>query len=250
MDLFSEYLRKEGLLSRIDVRVKLILSLLLLLMVLSNKGLFFPIFIALTSLLICLYMRIPGRVLLLRFSEPLFIATILLILKLFYSGKEELFHFYLGSWRVVGYRDGLMDGLTIYCRIMGSVSLIALLGFVTPFTEFIAGLSWFRIPRLFIEILMLTYRYIFLLLEDARIIYNAQKNRLGYSGIRRGLSSFGTLAGALTLRAFEHSQRTAQAMSQRGYTGSIPLWKQEGLDLREIIGAALILIAMAVLWKI
>jgi cobalt/nickel transport system permease protein len=138
----------------------------------------------------------------------------------------------------------------IASRIIGAVSVVALIGFSTPFAEFLAGLSWLRLPRGLIEILMFAYRYIFVLLEDATVIYNAQKNRLGYSTVRRGLSSFGVLAGCLTLKAFDNSQATTVAMVQRGYDGTMPLLKHRSFKPAEVALSAVFLIGMGFLWKL
>ena len=89
-----------------------------------------------------------------------------------------------------------------------------------------------------------------MLSEDAMVIYNAQKNRLGYSNIRRGLSSFGTLAGSLTLKAFENSQNTAVAMVQRGYDGNMPMLKHKPFRHSEVIASLLFIIVMGVVWQI
>ena len=134
-------------------------------------------------------------------------------------------------------------------RIIGAVSVAALMGFSTPFTEFMAGLSWFRVPKGFIEILMFAYRYIFVLLEDAMVIYNAQKNRLGYSSIRRGLNSFGILTGSLILKAFEQSQNTTVSMVQRGYDGNIPILKHKPFKSSEVVFSLLLVIVMGFVWK-
>ena len=210
------------MLSRIDARVKLLAALALLVMVLSYKGFAFPLLMTSLCLFFFIWMRIPLRIFLLRFSEPLFIAAVVLILKFLFSGNDVLFSISIAGFRIAGNRDGLMDGLLIASRMVGAVSVVAVLGFSTPFTEFIAGLSWLRVPKGFIEISAFAYRYIFVLFEDATVIYNAQKNRLGYSNVRRGLSSFGILAGSLTLKAFEHSQNTTTSMVQRGYDGNMP----------------------------
>ena len=111
-----------------------------------------------------------------------------------------------------------------------------------------AGLSWLRVPKSFIDILMFAYKYIFVLFEDAMVIYNAQKNRLGYSNIRRGMNSFGTLTGSLILKAFENSQNTAVAMAQRGYDGNMPMLKHKPFRHSEIIASLLFIIVMGVIW--
>lgn len=248
--MFSEYFKKEHLLSRIDARVKLLVAIIILIMVLSYKGFVFPLFVVSLSLVLCIRMKIPLRIFILRFSEPMFIALVLVILKFLFSGDDEIISLNLLGIRIAGYRDGLADGLMIASRIIGAVSIVAVLGFSTPFTEFMAGLSWFRVPKGFIEILMFAYRYIFVLLEDAMVIYNAQKNRLGYSSIRRGLSSFGILTGSIVFKAFEHSQNITVAMVQRGYTGDIPIAMHRPFKMGDIATAILIIAVMGTLWKI
>ncbi|MCX7794309.1 MAG: cobalt ECF transporter T component CbiQ, partial [Thermodesulfovibrionales bacterium] len=190
MELFSEYFNKEHFLARVDARIKIFVSLAVMIMVLSYRGFMLPLFVLSLCLLLSIWMKIPVKTLMLRFSEPLFIAFIIMIVKLF-SGKVILFSINIMDVNISGYKDGFIDGLIIALRILGAVSVLSVTGFSTPFTEFIAGLSWLRVPKGIIEILMFAYRYIFVLLEDAMVIYNAQKNRLGYTNIRRGLSSFG-----------------------------------------------------------
>ncbi len=255
MKLFSEHFKTEHLLSKVDARVKLIVTLALLAMVLSYREIMFPLVVAAISFVLCLNMRIPARILVLRMAQPLFLAIVILLLKLFFSGKDAMFvislptsHFSL--FTLTGHRDGLIEGIRIMSRIVGGVSLVVILGFATPFIEFTAALSWLRVPRPFIEIMMFAYRYLFMFLEDAMTIYSAQKNRLGYAGIRTGLSSFGVLAGSLVLRGFEQSQRTADAMVQRGYTGDMPLLKGKPLKFVEIALAAVFVIFAGVIWMI
>lgn len=249
MEFYSEYLKKDHPLARIDARVKIVTALALLAMVLSYHGFVFPMATAILCLFFCIKMKVPLRFFILRFSEPLFIAAVVLFLKFFFSGKDILFSVHVIGIDVVGHRDGLMEGLMIGSRILGAVSLVALMGFSTPFTEFMAALSWLRVPKGFIEILMFAYRYIFVLLDDANVIYSAQKNRLGYSNIRRGLSSFGVLAGSLTLKAFDHSHNTTIAMVQRGYDGNMPLLKHKSFRLSEIAACVVFVAGMGLLWN-
>jgi cobalt/nickel transport system permease protein len=193
-------------------------------------------------------MRIPVRILILRLAQPMFIASGVLLLKFFFSGQDILFSFNFLGLEIAGHKDGLMDGIWITSRILGGVSLIVAMGFATPFIEFVAALSWLRIPRPFIEIMMFAYRYLFVFLEDATTIYSAQKNRLGYTGIRKGLSSFGVLTGSLVLRGFEQSQKTADAMIQRGYTGDMPMPDGEPIKAFDLAVAVLVVAVGGVVW--
>jgi cobalt/nickel transport system permease protein len=250
MELFSESFQKDHILSRIDARVKLLVALALLVMVISYKGFFFPLLIILLSFLLGAMLKIRLRVFVMRLSEPLFIVAMVLFLKIFFSGHLTLFSINLFGFKIAAYRDGLMEGLAIGSRIVGAVSILAIIGFSTPFTEFMASLSWLRVPKGFIEITVFAYRYIFVLLDEGMVIYHSQKTRLGYASLKRSLSSFGILTGSLILKAFEHSQNTAMAMVQRGFDGHIPMTAEKPLKTLEVLGALTFTLAMGFLWTI
>lgn len=250
MALFSEQFVKGHILTEIDARIKIFVSLILLAMLLSYQGFALPLIVMSICLSLCVVMGIPLKVLALRFSEPLLFAIVILLLKCFFSTGAHFFYFTLFGIEIGGHKDGLMEGLTIVSRIIGCVSIVIALGFSTPFAEFMAGLAWFKVPRSFIEILMFAYRYIFVLFEDAQVIFTAQKNRLGYSSMRRGLRSIGTLAGSLTIRAFDHSHNTTVAMVQRGYDGTIPILRHQPFKARDLLLSALFLLVMGAIWKI
>ena len=67
----------------------------------------------------------------------------------------------------------------------------------------------------------LIYRFIFVLTETASRIRLAQESRLGYQGLRRSLSSLGTLASIVFLRAWRKADRVYTALESRGYSGSL-----------------------------
>ena len=250
MELFSEYFSKHHFLTGIDARVKFLVAIAVLIMVISYRGFIFPAIVVLLNIGLLIKMKVPFKTIILRLSEPLVIIFALIAIKFLFSGKETIFSFTVLGFSVAGHKDGLIDGLMIAGRVLGAVSIITVLGFSTPFIELMSGLSWIRFPRGFIEVSMFAYRYIFVLFEDAFVIYNAQKNRLGYCTVGRGLRSFGTLAGSLILKAFEHSHNTTAAMVQRGYDGSIPLLKHKPFKPSQVIASALLITAMGYIWTL
>ena len=233
--------------SRLDPRVKLLSAVALLVMVISCQGSAFPLLVSFLGLALCLCLGIPLRTLALRFSEPLFIAATVLLLKLFFAGSQPLFSLHIAGVELVGHRDGLLEGARIASRIVGGVSLLAVVGFSTPFTELMAALSWLRVPQVLVDVALFAWRYLFLLLEDAQVVYNAQRNRLGYVGYRRGLSSFGTLAGVLLIKAFDNSQSITTAMVQRGYDGDMPMLRHKPFKPAEVALAALFVAGMGLI---
>lgn len=137
------------------------------------------------------------------------------------SEKEIICSINIAEFEIGIYLNWFLAGTKIANRVLGAVSLIVVFGAMTPFNEIISAFSWLRVPKGFIEILSFAYRYIFVLLEEAMVIYHAQKNRLGYLTLRKGLTSFGTLTGCLVIKAFDHSHNITVAMVCRGYDGNI-----------------------------
>lgn len=237
-------------LTHLDPRVKLVTGLILLGLVLASRDATFPLLIAGVGVGLALRLGVPPRLLALRFSQPLLIAALVLLLKLFSGGGEVLFTLDLGLFELVGHRDGLAAGGLIAARIAGAVTTVTVIGFTTPFTELMAAIAWLRVPRAFIEITLFAWRWLFVLFDDALVVYGAQKNRLGYSGWRRGLSSFGTLAGTLVIKACDSSQTLTTAMVQRGYDGTLPLLLHQPLRLREVAGSVVFLAAVVMIWSV
>lgn len=250
MKAFSEQHMKDGPLARIDARVKLVVCAIMIMLVVSFEGILFPSMIFISAMLIVLWLKVPFGTFALRFAEPVFIVLTVMLLKFFFSGTEEIFSLDLFGFKLAGHYDGLMEGFQIAARVMGAVSLVAVVGFTTSFTDVMAAMSWFRVPRDFVEILTFAYRFLFVLLDEAWTIYNTQRNRLGYTGFMRGLKSFGTLAGSLIIRVFDQAENTAIALSQRGYDGTLPLLEHKPLKTIELVGGSALIAFMVVIWTI
>jgi len=237
-------------LAGLDARVKLLTALAMLVMVVSHRGVFFPLLAAALGIGLCLVIGVRPRLLFFRFAEPLLLAVMVCLLKSLFSGSDHLWSTTLMGVELSIHRDGLLEGCRIAARIAGAVAVVAAVGFATPFTELLAALAWLRVPRGLIEVTIFAWRYLFVLADDAQVIHAAQRNRLGYVGFRRGLRSFGTLAGALVIKAFDSSQAMTVAMVQRGYDGRLPLLQHRPFRTVEVVPAAVVVTLMGALWRI
>ena len=92
--------------------------------------------------------------------------------------------------------------------------------------EIFAVLKSLRIPESVLELSMMIYRYIFVFLDQAAMIHNAQVMRLGDVGARNSLSSFAMLSSVLFLRSWEQGERLIVAMDARCYNGVLDLMDQ------------------------
>ena len=72
-----------------------------------------------------------------------------------------------------------------------------------------------------IELILLTYRLIFVFVERALTGRQAQAARQGYSRVDRSVRSLGLLAGNLFQRALAQARRLEIGLMARGYAGKL-----------------------------
>ena len=241
MDIFTY---RDTFLRRLDARKKLLIALAAVLAVICSKNPFFPMTIFGASLIGMIFLKMPYRLLLLRITVPLGMAIVLAVLQSLLIGKTPMFVFHVAALKIAIMREGLWQGLLIGSRVMGATSVVLLLSTCTPAYEVFHALRWFRVPQEWVETAVLTYRYTFILLDLTSDIGAAQRLRLGYSRLDRSLSSVGTLAGMVIIRAVDQALKTHEAMVLRGYRGQAvfgPMPAVKAFDLVMVIGVMAVL---------
>ncbi|WP_425802518.1 cobalt ECF transporter T component CbiQ [Desulfitobacterium sp. Sab5] len=145
------------------------------------------------------------------------------------SNRIEDFLYYWGSGSyIIGIT--LLDinnALLLFFKSLGTVSCLYFLALTTPMVEIIAVLRKLKMPKLFIELMSLIYRFIFVLLESAAAIYMAQGSRLGYVTLRSSFRSISHLIYAIFVRSIQRSQMLATALEARCYQGEIRVLEKE-----------------------
>lgn len=113
---------------------------------------------------------------------------------------------------------GWITFFSVFLKCILTVSAGLLLIATTGMDRLASALRILKIPRLFVLQLLLTYRYISVLMEEVSLIWRAYSMRAPQQkGIHRRV--WGSLIGQLILRTFERAQRVYQAMCLRGFTG-------------------------------
>lgn len=101
----------------------------------------------------------------------------------------------------------------IYC-IMASFVLIA----TTSFDEICASLRRFHLPGFFVTLLLLTYRYISVMMEEVSVMTDAYTLRApGQKGVQ--FSAWGSFLGQLLLRSMDRAEELYSSMKLRGFNG-------------------------------
>lgn len=233
--LNNPYNVKGNVITDIEVRMKVIFVLVCIIINLISPSFITPLIIAFLSLVALLVSGIHVKKLILRLAIPLIMAIVIMITQIFFFGNTPLFITEIGNIKITGYIEGLYHGILIVCRVIAGVLLVLLLSMTTPTHKLIMAASWFHIPKLMTELLLLIYRYIFVLFEEMLCIRDAQRVRLGYSNWHRSMNSLSTLAGSLIMRAYDRANRVFDAMMARGYGGATYTIPAEHLRRRDYL---------------
>lgn len=114
--------------------------------------------------------------------------------------------------------------------ILAALILIA----TTGMTGIASALRMLRIPRLFVLHLLLTYRYISVLVEEAGRIWNAYMLRApGQKAI--ALKAWAPCVGRMLMGACGRAQRVYQAMALRGFHGEYNPGDVKGMNAGDFV---------------
>ncbi len=218
-----QVLEREHALWQVSARAK-VLALAVTLMANLVAGTWVtPALIFVGSVALLLRAGVPGATVVKRLLVPWYFAAVAFLMALFLGGQTVLFH--VGP--LTAYAEGAARGLAIGSKVVGGTAAVLAVSMTTPLTTLLATAAWLRVPPLLVEIAALTYRFLFLLAEEAERIREAQKTRLGHSSWHRAIRSYSTLGGMVVAGSYDRAERVYQAMLLRGYTGAIPVPEAE-----------------------
>jgi cobalt/nickel transport system permease protein len=233
-ELFSDiFAQQDNCLTRVDPRTKLVVALVTLLCLMFSRNPAFPLLIVVLAVTSALAVKVPFRLVVLRLSAPLGVAFIVLVLQAVMTGSTPIASLQLLGHKITITQEGWQSGRLIASRVLGSVSVLLLLGMVTPAHRLFHASRWLGMPKAWLEIAFLMYRYIFILLDLVADMMVAQRVRLGYSSIRKAWTSAGTVGGTVIVRSMDQAVRTHEAMLVRGYHGELPFEAVPALSRRQ-----------------
>jgi cobalt/nickel transport system permease protein len=209
-----------GLVRSIDTRLKAAFGVAALILCLSSSAYHAPLFVGAACMALTAIAGVRARMVILRLIFPITLAIGVSIFRAPFSGGETLYAFGIFGHIISIGSDAPAEAALLLSRVFGGVSVALFVTMTSTAQGLLHAAAWFRVPTHLVEILMLSYRYVFLLMDDARTVRQSQLSRLGYANLRISMRSLGTLSGAVLLRAINQAEATSAAMTLRGYTGS------------------------------
>lgn len=243
--LFAEEISsRPGLFQSLDARVKLISVLAF--MIGANLSRNLPVIgaIYLLALLLAWRSAIPAGFLIRRVWLALPFFTGLIVLPaLFITPGPALLHLPLG---LVITRTGVITVLFLLLRVSSSLSLTLLLILTTPWNTVLSALSVLRVPDVFILILGMTYRYIYLLLHAANDMFLSRKSRtVGRLSTSENQRMLAAISATLLGKSLDMSSEVYLAMQSRGYRGSVITLKPFRMQPKDWLWLAIFLLITA-----
>lgn len=253
---------RRGLLQAIEPRVKVVGLFLLLLAVALTSSLPVLAAVQLLVFLAALFSGIGSRDYILRAWLPAAVFAGLVVLPATLSWitpGQPFFILYQGvDWRLGPFAlpadlaitiQGLKTAAMVTLRAATSLGLVTLVVKTTRWPVLTKALQSLGLPGLFVMVLDLTYRYLFLfLLLVADYLLGRRSRLVGLETAGAKLTWIGgTLAGFLRL-AGEYSREIVAAMQARGYDGENRLALDARIGVSDAFFLAVVLLLSFSLW--
>ncbi|MEH1967236.1 cobalt ECF transporter T component CbiQ [Nostoc sp.] len=130
----------------------------------------------------------------------------------------------LGHFYIYISHGGSIQAFRILTRALASVSCLYFLMLTVPFTEILQTLRSLRFPVLLTDLLLLMYRFIFILLNTADELWTAQNSRGGYRTLASGMKSLALLIGQLLQRTLQRYSQFSLGLQARGFVSEFRVW--------------------------
>jgi cobalt/nickel transport system permease protein len=137
-----------------------------------------------------------------------------------FTPGEAFLSFKLMGLNFIITRQGVGGAVLFVARVITSVSFAVLLSLTTKHFELLKVLRVFKVPHIFVMVLGMCYRYIYLFVEVVENTYLAIKSRIGGKiHYKKGQRIVAWSMASLWYRSYRLNEAVYGAMLSRGYSG-------------------------------
>ena len=130
--------------------------------------------------------------------------------------------------------DNAYSAITLLIKIIYSVICLYILTQSTGMERICAALRRFHIPEIIVTTVLLTYRFIFILINQAKTMYESYIIRAPREKAVK-IKIFGIMVGQLLLRSYDRAKEVYESMLLRGYGGNIDFSGKEKLRFFDVL---------------
>ncbi|ADG12979.1 cobalt ABC transporter, inner membrane subunit CbiQ [Methanocaldococcus infernus ME] len=243
---YEKYSKANGLLQSIEPRIKIISLLLLVFFTLTIKDLKILIILNFFAILLAYVSKIPIKDYLFRIYIfiPIFAALIALPTIFFIPGEPIIKILFLTITD-----KGLLYFITFVLRVATCISYSILIPLTTPWNIVLSSLKMFKIPDEIITLFNLTYRYIFLLLNQTLEILHSRKSRtIKKLGILESWKEAAKIISFTFIKVNFMGEELYYSIQSRGSLFSIYTRYNYKIKFIDILFFLLIILIIIILW--
>lgn len=239
---------KNSVLHALDGRIKIILSMLIIVYAVYTSN---PLILFITEiylLLLIVMSKISLSYALKRIALIIPFGGFIALFQPFIRAGDVIYTLPLG---ITITQQGLDFGVLLMSRLIVCITAVVLLSSVTPMHELINSARKLGVPREFSMLLSLTVRYLFFFYEELRRIRNAQKTRCfdiwnKKTAYMWRLKKVGETITMMFIRSYEQGEKVYFSMLSRGYSDNSNLYiENKKLNGRDFIFISLTLSLIA-----
>lgn len=153
----------------------------------------------------------------------LLVGGVTILFSITHEPQQLLFGVRVGNLWLGVTPQGLAAANSTLWRSLAALAATFWLVLNLPFPQLIQLLKRGRVPRILIEQILLTWRFIFILLEEAAAIHRAQTLRFGYRTLPQGYRSLAMLVSLLFTRVLLRYKAMATTLDIKLYQGDFHL---------------------------
>jgi len=240
----DRYAHTQSPLQRWDPRIKIFSLGLLIIFIALLKTIPMAVAAILLAMLILGISALPKHFLLHGLSFVLvFLIPFFIIMPFTYPGEP--------AFRLLGLPfawEGLRLALLIFLKALSVVMISFAIFGSSRFDVSMLALQHLKCPKVVVQMLLFTYRYTFVFMEEMRRMYTSMRARgfVARSDMKT-LRIFGHFIGTLLVRSFERTERVYKAMLSKGYQGELHLLKTFQSEGRDYLKAFFVLLIAVIM---
>jgi len=158
------------------------------------------------------------------FIKPIVLSLFVFLISLpaaFLTGGTPLFAISVGPLKALASFEGAYRVAQFVMRVWVCVATLTMLTSILGIDGILNVLAQVRAPRILIEVISLTYRYLFISMHETQkmlLARDARRFRNKKHINAQDLRDLGRVLAALFIRTYERSERVYLAMKARGFT--------------------------------
>ncbi|WNY28239.1 Energy-coupling factor transporter transmembrane protein EcfT [Methanimicrococcus stummii] len=213
----SQLYAKTSVIHRMNPMTKVIAILLLVISVAIVNDIRMAFFVLILSFLMIFAAKLPILFVARRIWSP-FLFILLFAAALLLSGEGGEVLWSIGFLDIT--KESALNAALILIRATAAILMITVLLATTRFDMIIKVFYDLKMPVFLLQILMFSYRYIFVFSDELENM----KNSMASKGFRpklslRMFSSIANMLGMLLIKSFERGDEVYRSMVAKGYTG-------------------------------